>query len=98
MAQATVELHPEAIAEAHAAATWYRDRSELAEAAFLSELDHAIRRIEESPRSWPRYVAGTRRYLLRRFPFAAVYREHEHKIQVVATAHVRRLPGYWRGR
>jgi hypothetical protein len=35
-------FHPEAVAEARAARRWYADRSPLAAAAFVAELDHAL--------------------------------------------------------
>jgi plasmid stabilization system protein ParE len=93
-----LDLHPEAIAEARAAREWYAARSELAAMAFLAELDIAVARIQEAPEQWPRYVQGTRRYLLHRFPFFLVYRKLDETIQVVAVAHARRRPGYWRAR
>jgi hypothetical protein len=42
MARRPVEFHPEAIAEVQAAFEWYRQRSEGAAAAFLTELDQAV--------------------------------------------------------
>lgn len=98
MAALPVEFHPEAVAEAAAAAAWYRQRSEGAGAAFLAELDHAVSRAAQAPASWSPYIAGTRRYLFRRFPFALVYRELHGFIQIVAVAHGRRRPGYWKTR
>lgn len=50
MPRPLVGLHPEAIAEAAAAATWYRERSESAALAFLKEFDRAIDRIAAAPR------------------------------------------------
>jgi toxin ParE1/3/4 len=91
-------VHPEAIAEARAAREWYESRSAAAAAAFMAELDGAIERIEEAPRTWPPYVGDTRRYLLRRFPFFVVFREVADGVQIVAVAHARRQPGYWIGR
>jgi len=44
------------------------------------------------------YLADTRRYLLRRFPFFVVFREVDDRVQIVAVAHARRRPGYWLGR
>jgi toxin ParE1/3/4 len=91
-------VHPEAIAEARAARQWYQARNaELAE-AFMAELELAIKRIEGAPRRWPAYLADTRRYLLRRFPFFVVFREVNDLVQVLAIAHARRRPGYWLGR
>src|SRR5882762_4975331 len=52
--------------------------------------------IAEAPRRWPAGVHGTRRFLLHRFPFAVAYRELRSIIQVLAVAHARRRPGYWR--
>ncbi len=93
-----VDVHPEAIAEAHAAAQWYQERSASAARAFLGELDRAIGKIAEDPEIWPHYVGGTQRFLLKRFPFSVVYRLVSNKIEVVAIAHGRRKPGYWKKR
>ena len=93
-----VALHPEAIAEAKAAREWYQERSSAAANAFLKELDSAIEQIAEFPNRWPSHHHGTRRYLLRRFPFSVVYRESKEIIEVVAIAHGRRKPGYWKNR
>jgi plasmid stabilization system protein ParE len=93
-----VDVHPDAVAEAQAATQWYRERSALAARAFLSELDRAIEKIAEAPDVWPPYVGDTQRFLLKRFPFSVVYRLVSDKIEVVAFAHGRRKPGYWRTR
>ena len=95
-----VEFHPEAVAEARAARLWYSERSTVAAEAFLAELDEAIRQASESPTRWSRYEAGTRRLLFRRFPFMLVYRSfgQADAVQVVAVAHARRKPGYWKSR
>ena len=98
MPRYSVELHPDAVAEARAAAEWYRARSNSAVDAFLAELNHAIEQIEDAPDRWPGYILGTRRYLLRRFPFSVVYRRQGSRIQIVAVAHGRRRPGYWKAR
>ncbi len=98
MSSRQIDVHPEAVAEARAAAQWYRERSALAADAFLAELDHAIERIAENPEMQPHYVRGTRRYLLQRFPFYLVYREVSGKLEIIAIAHGRRKPGYWKTR
>jgi hypothetical protein len=54
-----IDVHPEAVAEAQAAAEWYRERSDSAANAFLAEIDHAIEMISEAPGVWPLYVQGT---------------------------------------
>ena len=98
MAAPGVRLHPDAIAETNAAYKWYAERSPSAANAFISELDHAISQIQNSPERWTMHLRGTRKFLLRRFPYAVVYRITESAIQVLAVAHGRRRPGYWKSR
>ena len=93
-----VEFHEEALAEVEAAFDWYLSKSERVATEFLEELDRAIEMIILSPERWLSATKGTRRYLLRRFPFAVVYRELPSVIQIVAVAHGRRRPGYWKKR
>jgi len=98
MSSRQIDVHPEAVAEAQAAAEWYRERSNSAANAFVAEIDHAIERISERPELWPLYVQGTRRFLLHSFPFSVVFREVFGKTQIIAVAHAKRRPGYWRSR
>ncbi|SPD74525.1 conserved hypothetical protein [uncultured Desulfobacterium sp.] len=93
-----VYIHPEAIAEAQAANRWYRERSSSAADAYLAELDFAVEAIAKNPKMGSRYVHGTRRYIFHRFPFYLVYRETREKIEIIAVAHGRRRPGYWKNR
>lgn len=65
---------------------------------FQAAIDDAIEHIRERPGSWPRFAGNTRRYLLRGFPYAVIYREQGDAIQILAFAHLRRRPNYWRGR
>ena len=44
------------------------------------------------------HLHGTRKFLLRRFPYGVVYRITKSAIQVIAVAHGRRRPGYWKSR
>jgi toxin ParE1/3/4 len=98
MPEPSVEFHPEAIAEAVAAREWYQVRSQVAADAFVAEINHAFQRITEDPSRWPKHFSGTRRYLLHKFPFSIVYREVDTVIQIVAIAHGRRRPRYWKER
>ena len=98
MPRVKVEFHPAAEEETLAAAEWYRGRSPKAAEAFLAELDGAVRRIAEGPAVWATYIDDTRRVVLRRFPFSIVYRFVPETVQVIALAHARRRPGYWRQR
>ncbi len=91
-------LHPDAVEEAQAAWQWYLERSQSAADSFLAEIDHGIEAISKAPERWPLFVHGTRRYLFRRLPFQIVYRVANYRIEVVAIAHGRRRPGYWKTR
>ena len=94
----TLEYLEEALEEAERAARWYAERSATAAAAFSEEMDAAESAIARLPEAWPPYEHGTRRYLLRRFPFSVVYRVEESRVLIVAVAHARRRPGYWKSR
>ena len=67
--------------------------------ALLDEVVTAQRRIVEFPRAWhPLGKGKLRRLLLGRFPYAVVFRASTDEVLIVAYAHTRRLPGYWRFR
>ncbi len=92
----SVVFHPAAVEEAQAARQWYAARSQSAADSFLAELDRGIEAVSLAPERWPLFVHGTRRYLFQRFPFPLVYRVVKDSVQVVALAHGRRRPGYWK--
>jgi len=93
-----VSFHPEAAEEADTARQWYAERSPQVARALLAELDLSVERIREAPWRWPRHATGARRYILPRFPFSVIYRMKGEVIEVVAVAHHRRKPGYWKSR
>lgn len=98
MAAKALQIHPDALDELKSALGWYSERSKTAAFNFIAEIDQAIDNIAESPSRWPQGEYGTRKFTLRRFPFAIIYRETETSIQIVAIAHGRRQPGYWKKR
>lgn len=98
MPPSTVDIHPDAIAEGREARRWYRSKSVEAEESFRREIERAIGLIGTTPGTWPRYLAGTRRFILRTFPYSLIYRERGALVLVVAVAHAKRRPGYWRSR
>jgi toxin ParE1/3/4 len=62
-------------------------------------LQEAFERIERFPEIGANAEFGwtTRRWKLARFPYSIIYLGTEH-VRVIAIAHDRRRPGYWRGR
>lgn len=65
---------------------------------FLAEVERALERIATFPEHGSPHLANTRRVVLRRFPFDLVYEKLPEGVLVVAVAHHRRRPDYWRGR
>jgi plasmid stabilization system protein ParE len=98
MAPATVRFHPAAAQEAEAAYAWYAARDASVAASFREELRHAVEAVASHPETWPRYARRARRYVFPRFPFSLVYVLRDDRIEVLAVAHGRRRPGYWRSR
>lgn len=93
-----VRLHPQARAELRDARNWYFERSPLTAFAFAQTIDKAIPRISDNPNSFPLAEHGTRKFILKRFPFNIFYRTEETEIVIVAVAHQKRRPGYWSNR
>lgn len=93
-----VEFHPEAYTETEEARSWYDAQSPGLGMAFTNEIQVAVRAIQDSPDIWPPYEYGSRRFFLRRFPFTLIYRRNNMKVQIIAVAHLRRKPGYWKNR
>lgn len=91
----TFDVHAAATSEAREARRWYAARDTAAAAGFVAALDHAIALVREAPLRWPIYLHGTRRLLIRRYPFAVIYRVTGDRILIVAFSHQRRRPGYW---
>jgi|SRR5579863_193525 len=90
--------HPEVWVEIEGADDWYMQRSLDASAAFLAAVYEAFDTVSDAPHRWPKYLHGTRRFLLHRFPFAIVYLDDSDLVTIVAVAHSKRKPGYWRQR
>lgn len=98
MATNDLKWHPDAVAEAEEARDWYAARSPLAARGFLLELESAVNAVCEAPVRWPPYLHGTRRLVFpHRYPFSLVYRPGP-PIEIIAVAHSRRRPGFWRRR
>jgi toxin ParE1/3/4 len=58
----------------------------------------AFRRAGESPQLGKPGAAGTRRILVRGFPFAVIYAAFPDEVVIYAVAHMSREPEYWRNR
>lgn len=65
---------------------------------FITAVERAVARIATFPEHGSQYLLGTRRIVLRRFPFSVVYISEVERVLIVAVAHHSRRPGYWRTR
>lgn len=90
-----VEIHPGVYREVLEARIWYGEQSSTAEAGFAEEVEHAIEQIALAPERWPLSLAGTRRFVFRRYPYCLYYRVKDDVVSVVAVAHDKRRAGYW---
>jgi plasmid stabilization system protein ParE len=90
-----LHYHPSAQSEIDRAHDWYLRQSPQAADGFYEELIPALDRIRQRPGRLARYLYGTQRLVLSRYPFSVVFRERPHDIQIVAVAHAKRRPGYW---
>jgi hypothetical protein len=93
-----IEFHLEAEAEMLAAAAYYEGRATGLGSDFLDDVEHGVSRIRQFPYSWATYEGEYRRHLLQQFPYGLIYRVGSDKIFIVAVAHLRRKPGYWKSR
>ena len=80
------------------ALSWYARRSERAARGFEAEFERVINAIQASPRRFPLCDPSHRFCLMRRYPFQVIYRETSGQALIVAVAHAKRQPGYWRER
>ncbi|MFN8633518.1 MAG: type II toxin-antitoxin system RelE/ParE family toxin [Chloroflexota bacterium] len=88
-------LHPEAEAEIDAAAAVYEAQQSGLGTSFVAAVEHAVSFMRTYPESGARVTGPYRRVLVRRFPYAVVYRLDPEHAFVIAVAHVRRRLGYW---
>ena len=91
-------LHQLAWQEIEGADDWYMCRSADASVGFIAAIADALDSISQAPRRWPTYLYGTRRFVLHRFPFSVVYLDDPDVVNIVAVAHHKRKPGYWKQR
>lgn len=92
-----VRFHPAARRE-YAAAIQHAERERPGRGQRLqAEVEHTASRIAEAPEQGSPYLYGTRRFVLLHFPYSTVYVTLEAG-HIVAVAHDKRQPGYWRKR
>lgn len=98
MAAAKVVFHPGASEDYAAAFAWYYSRGLALASDFEREIERAIRLISQNPLRWPRFDEQRRRLIIRKFPYAIIYEPYGEQVIILAVAHGKRKPYYWRER
>ena len=80
------------------AARFYEERVPGLGRDFLAEIERCFDRICFMPESGQLVYSKFRRRLVTRFPYFVVYEILQNSILIVAIAHQRQRPGYWRQR
>ena len=98
-----IEWHPDARAELEADVDWHEDRQAGLGERFEHEVVTCVEESARTPASWPVWPGWTSEPVVHsksvaRFPYRVVDYVTGHRYLVVAVAHERRRPGYWRER
>jgi len=91
-------VNPEAEADLAEVKLWYDGRRPGLGDDFLLCVEEALEGIRRTPELYGKAFEDLRLALVRRFPFAVVFRADEDQVTVVAVYHTRRDPRGWRGR
>ena len=91
-----LEIAPGAERDIADAFAWYRERNAMIADAFRAGVFDTIQRIAEKPLAKAVDEQGNRKRVLHRFPYSVVYEVLGSTVTVLAIAHHRRMPGYWR--
>jgi toxin ParE1/3/4 len=91
-------VNPEAELDLDEARRWYEaERAGLGD-AFVDAVDQVLDRMQRAPRLYAKVFQELRLALVRRFPYAVLYRIDEDQITVVAVYHTHRDPRGWQVR
>ena len=93
-----ISFHPEATAELEASADWYVEHSPAASRSFCVAVDAALAKISATPERFVHIDARHQACAVQKFPFQIIFRHSGDRVHVVAVAHAKRKPGYWRNR
>ena len=89
------EFHRLAEYELNEAAKYYDLEDPGLGAAFLVEINRCLQAIQAAPEAGTILRGTARRRLLRRFPYALLYKIKPNGIRILAVMNLRRRPNYW---
>ncbi len=91
-------IHETAEVEINEAADFYDLKAPGLGSAFLDEVERAIETISQHPEAAPLVRAGIRKKSILKFPYSLLYSVRPQEIRLLAVAHQKRRPFYWRSR
>jgi toxin ParE1/3/4 len=92
------EIVASAQAEFKEAFDFYESRQPGLGDDFTADFERAVAEILQNPSLGRRLAGNVRRWPFHDFPYALIYQIRPDFILIVAVAHFRRKPGYWRKR
>jgi plasmid stabilization system protein ParE len=92
------EFLPEADEEFREAVHYYESEAPGVGMAFAVAVHKAVVGVAEFPLAVPQIRAGIRKKVLRHFPYNVLYSVESDTLLIVAVAHQKRRPNYWRSR
>lgn len=99
MSGATVFFQRIASSEYRKAKDWYGAHSSPVAMNFVNAVDRTVARIEDHPERLPKIGKKYQYIPVKRFPYILIFRSIAAKsFVIVAVAHTKRRPNYWRGR
>lgn len=92
------EYHPDAATELEEAVDFYELSSSGLGSEIADQVDWGVAQIRRHPASGEALSATLRRKVLLGFPYTLIYSREPDLIFIIAVAHHKRRPGYWRKR
>lgn len=93
-----LSIHEAAEAEINEAADFYDSKSPDLGSVFIDEIERAIGHILGFPAAAPLIRGRIRKRRIAKFPYSLIYSIRSDEIRILAVAHHKRRPFYWRGR
>lgn len=93
-----IVFHPDADAEITEVSHYYEVRKPGLGSDFIGEVERVLDQITANPEAGQRIGKRVRRKTLWRFPYNLIYAVYPERIRIVACAHQKRRPFYWRKR
>jgi toxin ParE1/3/4 len=93
-----VSFHDLGKLELNEAAAYYEHESVGLGQAFITEVQRCTEEITRFPEAGLVVRGAIRRRLIRRFPYALLYRVKTTEVRILAVMNLKRRPAYWVGR